>query len=498
MTPPVRKNYKFLTIAKKLELLQESDKKLLSKGKLALKYGIPCSTLSTILKNRNRLEEAVLSDKDCETRLKLRPAQYEELESKVFTYFSNARSANLPVSGPMLIEKARSVARQLNIECFVASNGWLDRFKKRHNIGCLTVCGEAQIVDSEEVAAWLNKNRQIINRYEPKDIYNMDESGLFYNLLPEKTLALKGEKCRGGKRSKERLTIAFGVNMDGSDKLKPLVIGRFKNPRCFKNIEKSSLSIEYKFNKKSWMTREFFKSWLLSLQRRVAVRNRKILLLLDNFSGHLVPDMVLQNIELLYFPPNTTSVLQPLDQGIIQNFKSHYRRKLLGSYLLQVDNGCDKEQLKKWSVLDACRAISRSWDMVKPETIKKCFEKCLQIEAVTEIMEVEEVYEENPLLEGVTFDDFVNMDQNLLIGNLDIAEEEIVELQDDDVEEEAPPPPPSKKDAMRYLMEINNYLRPRSDITSDIYQAMDKLTSIIVKNDNNVKQTKINEFFKKK
>ena len=83
MTPPVRKNYKFLTIAKKLELLQESDKKLLSKGKLALKYGIPCSTLSTILKNRNRLEEAVLSDKDCETRLKLRPAQYEELESKV-------------------------------------------------------------------------------------------------------------------------------------------------------------------------------------------------------------------------------------------------------------------------------------------------------------------------------------------------------------------------------------------------------------------------------
>jgi hypothetical protein len=43
--------------------------------------------------------------------------------------------------------------------------------------------------------------------YEPRDVYSADETGLFFNLLPDRTFAYKGETCHGGKHSKDRLTV---------------------------------------------------------------------------------------------------------------------------------------------------------------------------------------------------------------------------------------------------------------------------------------------------
>ena len=89
----------------------------------------------------------------------------------------------------------------------------------------------------------------LLKRYKPSEIYNMDETGLFYRLQTSKTLHFKGSKCQVGKQSKERLTVALTANMDGSDKLKPLVIGKFANPRCFKHV--NSLPVIYKNNAKA-------------------------------------------------------------------------------------------------------------------------------------------------------------------------------------------------------------------------------------------------------
>ena len=76
----------------------------------------------------------------------------------------------------------------------------------------------------------------ILARYNSRDVFNVDETGLFWRLLPDKTLAFKHEKCHGGKKSKERITAMVCTNMDGSEKWPLLVIGKFKNPRCFKRI----------------------------------------------------------------------------------------------------------------------------------------------------------------------------------------------------------------------------------------------------------------------
>jgi len=73
---------------------------------------------------------------------------------------------------------------------------------------------------------------------------------------------------------------------------------------------------------------------------------RKILLFVDNFSGHSpykneVP-YVLTNIQLHYFPANCTSVIQPMDQGIINAFKIRYRTHVVKRRIEQIEYGSDE------------------------------------------------------------------------------------------------------------------------------------------------------------
>ena len=71
---------------------------------------------------------------------------------------------------------------------------------------------------------------EIIRSYSAHDICNMDESGLFFKAFPDTGLAKKTKKCKGGKKSKERLTVAFFVSSRGFMVCKPVVIGKSKVP----------------------------------------------------------------------------------------------------------------------------------------------------------------------------------------------------------------------------------------------------------------------------
>ena len=226
---------------------------------------------------------------------------------------------------------------------FKASTGWLAGFKERHGITGRTISGESNAVDDVTVNHWkTNVLPDIIKNYEERDIYNTDETGMFYNLLPHKTLARKDDPCHGGKRSKERLTVLLTTNADGSDKLRPLVTGKSKNPRCFKNVR--AFPTEYDNNKNAWTTREIFRKFLRKLDRRMGEEKRKILLFLDRCSAHPT-DEKLHNIRLEYFPANCSSKLQPLDLGIICNLKVHYRGKLVRQVISHLEAGMEKPNL---------------------------------------------------------------------------------------------------------------------------------------------------------
>ena len=188
--------------------------------------------------------------------------------------------------------------------------------RSAHSIASKVVSGEELSVTTAMTSSWLETHSPtLLSRYKLDDIYNADEFGLFYAAPPNTSLHLKGTKCSGGKNSKNRITGLVGSNAVG-DKLPLLIIGKSKKPRCFKNVK--SLPCNYRNQKKSWMDCTIFSDWLLNLDAEMARKKRKIPMLVDNCPAHPeVPD--LKAIELIFLPPNTTSKLQPMDQGVIRS-----------------------------------------------------------------------------------------------------------------------------------------------------------------------------------
>ena len=90
-------------------------------------------------------------------------------------------------------EKAREIANLFGLNGFKASSGWLTRFKLRHSISLKRIQGKAGDIDDQALTNWQqNVLKPDLLRYNTDDIFNVDESGLFFELLPNKTMAFKG------------------------------------------------------------------------------------------------------------------------------------------------------------------------------------------------------------------------------------------------------------------------------------------------------------------
>lgn len=111
--------------------------------------------------------------------------KFEEVDQAVFTWFCQARSHSIPVSGPIIQEKAIAIAKTAQPDTkFVASNGRPTKFLNRHEIVFRAISGEGGSTNSEIVHEWIQRLPEICLPYKPEDVFNIDESGLFYKQRP--------------------------------------------------------------------------------------------------------------------------------------------------------------------------------------------------------------------------------------------------------------------------------------------------------------------------
>ncbi|KAM5255825.1 tigger transposable element-derived protein 4 [Ctenodactylus gundi] len=368
-TPPVTvKKKKSLSIEEKIDIINavESGKK---KAEIAAEYGIKKNSLSSIMKNKEKVLEAFESLRFDPKRKRLRTAFYTDLEEALMRWYRIAQCLNVPVNGPMLRLKANDFAQKLGHNDFKCSNGWLDRFKSRYGLVFRTQPVEATGTPIDPSTVWYqNILPYYLNDYHPKNVFNIKETALLYRMLPTNTFAFKGETCSIGKLCKDRITLVVGTNMDGSEKLPLLIIGKNKNPHCFKGIK--SLPVYYEANRMAWMTSDIFEQWMQKLDEKFQAQQRRVVVFVDSFPAH--PDVEnLKSIELAFFPLCLSSKVIAMKQGVIKSLKIKYRHCLIKKFLSSVESS--KEFT--FSLLDAVDTLHLCWRAVTTETIVKSYEE---------------------------------------------------------------------------------------------------------------------------
>ncbi|KAJ8947678.1 hypothetical protein NQ318_009562 [Aromia moschata] len=214
---PFKRPHKVITLSDKLKILN-----FLENGKsircTAEHFNVAKSTVGDIKNNQQKMK----LKREC-----LRKAENPEMEQMLYQRFLQQRDRHLPISGE---------------DDFLASSGWLDTFKVRHGIRLLKVlaCGERIYSDTDAVQPFRRKYLVIICKVELSDeqVYNADESAIFWRVLPDTTWVHESEKSAPGRNvSKDLLTFMPCCNAAGSHKLPIFVIGKSHKPRAFKNSQ---------------------------------------------------------------------------------------------------------------------------------------------------------------------------------------------------------------------------------------------------------------------
>ncbi|KAK0160472.1 hypothetical protein PV328_007880 [Microctonus aethiopoides] len=378
-----RKEHVVQTVNKKINALHEL-KNGVSKSDIAKQLNVHVRTVRRWQKNEKKIFkiECNADDRMLKKLKRNEKPKFNIIDELIWLWFNESRNAGVTVNGPQICMQARAMYIALggSENEFKASNGWLDKFKRRHNILSMDTVGKkgsSNVDAAENFITWFENYIQEENLCEHQ-IFNCHETGLNFKNMPRKTFILKQETSTSDcKEMKERITIMASSNASGELKIPLVVIGRSTEPRCMKNIAK--LPVYYKSQECAWMVSSLFKEWFFSefvpkvtLYLKSKKLSIKAVLLVDNCSSHPQKLQIGTNIKVIFLPPNTSALIQPMDQGVLQYLKLKYRFFMMEHIISNVNNGGElMEVVEQISLENAIEWLNNAWDDVRPIMIKK-------------------------------------------------------------------------------------------------------------------------------
>ncbi|XP_051784390.1 tigger transposable element-derived protein 1-like [Erpetoichthys calabaricus] len=329
------------------------------------------------------------------------------MEKLLIVWLTEKQLAGDTVMEAIICEKVRPIYADLQQQTpgtstdeasgkpFKASRGWFENFKKRTGIHSVVRHGEAASADIKAAEDYLKTFAGIIaaEGYIPQQVFNCDETGLFWKKMPRRTYITAEEKrIPGHKPMKDRLTLALCANASSDCKIKPLLVYHSENPRAFKSqkIMKERLQVMWRANPRACVTRQFFVEWVNlvfgpDVKKYLQENNLPLqaLLVLDNAPAHPpnLEDDILEEfrfINVLYLPPNTTPILQPMDQQVISNFQKLFTKHLFHRCFEVMDSTnltLREFQKDHYNIVICLRIIDLAWQGVTKRTLTSAWKK---------------------------------------------------------------------------------------------------------------------------
>ncbi|GES76908.1 tigger transposable element-derived protein 4-like [Rhizophagus clarus] len=178
--------------------------------------------------------EPNLSNTNKESVKKFCGPKWPQLEKVLGLWVDNALNTKQDIDGNILKTKAAFFAKKFFIEDFHQSEGEVSS------------APSAESIENDRLAL-----QQFLRSYNPEDIWNGDETGLFWKMELSRVLAR--DPISGHKKEKSRVTIFCATNATGTEKMALTFIHKHKTSRAMKNLNYKNLSVYYYWNKKAWM-----------------------------------------------------------------------------------------------------------------------------------------------------------------------------------------------------------------------------------------------------
>ena len=200
-------------------------------------------------------------------RTRVQYGKAEQLEEAIMKWHRQHVGVGVPARGVEIKNAAIRLSRQMGIPNFIASDGWLFRFRTRYGLRDQNMSGESSSAHVDQVGPCREKLLKIIENEGLiyAQIYNFDETGLVWRVLPTNTQATRAMgEVRGRKLDKARLSALLGGNADGSHRLKPVIVGKAAKPRALKDIM-DRLPVHYYNSHNAWFTASIFLMFFISI-----------------------------------------------------------------------------------------------------------------------------------------------------------------------------------------------------------------------------------------
>lgn len=385
----------------------------------------PCqATVSNILKKRPLLQSMKAAELVCKRR---RVLKNPELDRALGSWVLYCLHKGLKISGELIKKQAATFAALLLVHNsnsssggvtggdgvmttamsspaaaeMTYSNGWLAGFQDRHGIKNLrkaapqqsTVALHLQQMQLQPIASSLYDElpvlpatvlptamefslaelQLLVGAYNPRDVYHMDEFGLFYDMPIDQSLWMGHQAMPNTPVPPlhSRLSLAVAVNADGSDAPEPFFVGKALRPRSFGDKLAPERGFQYDHNHRGWMNGLVFQRWLQAFNSRMRDEGRSVVLLLDSASSHVTTGLELTHVRVAFLALKGASKLQPLANGVIKAFKRRYRRAHLVNALDREEQG--KPRIFAVSQLEAMQWSKQCWADIPPELIQTCW-----------------------------------------------------------------------------------------------------------------------------
>ncbi|XP_058809920.1 tigger transposable element-derived protein 1-like [Phymastichus coffea] len=396
---PLKKNRKVMSLADKLKILnslRDGDKV----AAIARRFEVNESTIRTIRDSEAKIREsAQILGQHAQAAKVVHHNFIEKAEEMLMIWIQDLIHKKIPLSTAAIRDQAIVFHTHLcekynKTEKFNASKGWFERFKARFMLHNVKFSGESSNADHEAARVFPAQVREVIaeKHFVLDQIFNCDETGLFWKRMPSRTWLTKEE---------------------------------LRAPEVKEFLAKKNLAF-------------------------------KVLLLLDNCKSH---DGCLQtahpDVEVMFLPPNTTSLIQPLDQTVIATFKSYYLRRVIKSLVQKVNlhRTCDnfvpdnvvRQYWKMFSIMDAINFVEEAWTEVKLTTVNQSWKKLLPEVVAASDAEQQSNYQDTVRevialareVEGEGFQDLEESEVlDLVEERTDLTPEEIEVLSNNPPEEE--------------------------------------------------------------